>query len=50
MNLTSAGFESTIVDNIRLAIRDMETGKITTFHPPVRNSWALPLPLLVQAK
>lgn len=50
MNLTSAGLDSTVIDDIRLAIMDMETGKMLSFLPPVRNSWALPLPLLAQAK
>lgn len=39
-----------VIDDIRLSIRDMETGKMLSFRPPVRNSWVLPLPLLVQAK
>lgn len=46
---TSAGLDSTVMDDMKLAVRDMDTGSAVSFRPPVRNSSALSLLLLVQA-
>ena len=48
--LTSAGLDSTVIADMKLAVRDSETGRAVSLRPPVRKSPELLRPLSAQAQ
>ncbi|KAF3859484.1 hypothetical protein F7725_021883 [Dissostichus mawsoni] len=46
-DLTSAGLDSTVMADMKLAVRDRETGRAVSLRPPIRKSPELCCPLLV---
>lgn len=48
-NLTSAGLDSTVMADMKLAVRDMETGRAVILRPPIRKSPEFRWPLSAQA-
>lgn len=48
-NLTSAGLDSTVMADMKLAVRDRETGRAVSLRPPIRKSPELLWPLSAQA-
>lgn len=49
-HLTSAGLDSTVIADMALAVRDMDTGKAVSVRPAVRKSPELFFLLSTQAK
>lgn len=47
--LTSAGLDSTVMADMKLAVRDRETGKAVSLRPPVKKSPELLWLLSIQA-